>query len=81
MTFKEFLQIDELLVGAYGSVKHVQGPLGIHLALKKINVPRCSKKGPSRVRRALSAGKVRSPSRPVVLSNPNRSMTVGSNFN
>lgn len=80
MTFKEFLQIDEVLVGSYGSVKHVQGPLGIHLATKRLHVPKCRSKGPSRVKKALVAGKVNSPSRPSVLSHPNRPMIVGSNF-
>jgi hypothetical protein len=79
MTFKEFLQIDELH-GAYGSVKHVQGPLGIHLALKKIIVPKCRSKGASRVKKALVAGKVTSPSRPTVLTFSNRPMILGSNF-
>ena len=79
MTFREFLNIDELN-GSYGSVKHVQGPLGIHLALKKNLVPKCRSKGSSRVKKALVAGKVISPSRPSVLTFPNKPMILGSNF-
>lgn len=80
MTFKEFIELDELLIGAYGNVKHVQGPLGIHLATKRLHVPKCRSKGPSRVKKFLSAGKVKSPSRPSVLTFPNRSMTIVSNL-
>jgi hypothetical protein len=79
MTFRDFLKIDELY-GSYGSVKHVQGPLGIHLALKKSIVPICRSKGPSRVKKALAAGKISSPSRPSILTFPNRSMTIKSSL-
>lgn len=79
MSFKEFINLDEL-VGSYGSVKHIQGPLGIHLSSKKMLVPKCRSKGPSRVRKALAAGKITSPSRPSVLTFPNRPMIIGSNF-
>lgn len=69
MTFKEFIQINELQ-GQYGNVKAVQGPMGVHLSLKRMHTP-VKKKGTTSVSRALSAGKFRSPSRPAIVSGPN----------
>lgn len=76
MTFKEFFQFDEL-VGPYGSIRQVDGPIGIHRTLRRIHT-QTRKKGPSRIKRALAAGKCRSPSRPVSLTPPNTPMTVSS---
>jgi|694.fasta_scaffold08426_21 hypothetical protein len=78
MTFKEFIQIDELQ-GQYGNVQAVQGPLGIHSALKQLHTP-VKKKGTTTVSRAMSAGKFRSPSRPAILSAPNSPTMIQSNF-
>lgn len=79
--FSEWLKEIELneLQGPYGNVKAVQGPMGIHLAMKRLHTP-VKKKGTTSVSRALSAGKVISPSRPVIFSSPNSPMTIQSNF-
>lgn len=69
MTFKEFIQMHELQ-GQYGNVKAVQGPMGIHLALKRMHTP-VKKPGTTSVSRAFHAGKYKSPSRPAIVSGPN----------
>lgn len=76
MTFKEFIQFDELQ-GQYGNVGAVQGPMGIHMAMKRLHTP-VKKKGTTSVSRAMSAGYFKSPSRPAVLSPPNKPTTIRS---
>lgn len=76
MTFKEFIQLDELN-GLYGNVPALRGPMGVHSAIKKSHVP-ATRKGTTSVGRALSAGKFRSPSRPAVLEAPNKPGTIPS---
>jgi hypothetical protein len=77
MKFKQFIQLDELM-GQYGSVKNVQGPMGIHGALKRLHVQPIQDGGPSRVRRSLAAGKCRNPNRPARLTRPGTPMVVPS---
>lgn len=76
MTFKEFFQFDEL-VGPYGSIRQVNGPIGIYRALRRIHT-QTRKKGPSRIRRAMAAGTCSSPGRPARLIAPNKPMVVPS---
>lgn len=76
MNFKKFIQLDEL-VGQYGSIKSVRGPIGIHRALRRIHT-QTRKKGPSRVKRFMAAGKCRNPNRPARLTAPNKPMVVPS---
>jgi len=76
MTFKEFFQFDEL-VGQYGSVRFIHGPIGTHTALRKILTQPIPTKQ-SRIKRSLAAGKCKNPNRPVIRIIPNTQMTLKS---
>lgn len=77
MRFKDYFYLNELQ-GQYGNVAAVQGPMGIHMAMKSLHTP-VKKKGTT-VGRAFSAGYYKSPSRPAVLSSPNTPMMIKSNL-
>jgi hypothetical protein len=72
MTFKEFLQLDEL-DGQYGSVKAHQGPLQLIQAITKmVTLP---KGAGSSVSRLMKAGGGALPARPAKISSVNGPLT------
>jgi len=72
MTFKEFMELDELF-GLYGGVKTHHGPLGLIKSQAKM-CQAVKGKGTS-VSRAMSAGKVNNPARPARLTTVNGPIT------
>jgi hypothetical protein len=78
MRFKEFVKMDELF-GQFGDIetaKRSNTPTGPFHVEKRLNCP-VKKKGTT-VGRAMAAGKVKSPSRPVGVTLPNKSMIIPS---
>ncbi len=76
MTFKEFFQLQEL-ESQLGNVKQVKSLLGIHRMEKRLHIP-AQKKGTTSVSRAMAAGKINSPSRPVSITSPNKPLVLPS---
>lgn len=72
MTFREFMQLDEL-EGHYGDVKANVGPLGLINQMIKLAKP-VKGKGSS-VSRMFNAGKVASPARPPKITSVKGPMT------